>query len=87
MVAEEIVKVGKRGQITIPLPIRNAEQLREGDFLEVSDVGGILALRKVEKKPTVLDLFAEVGAALRKQGVTTKERALELAERIKQGRA
>ncbi len=83
MLTEEVVKIGKRGQITIPDTIRRKEKLREGDFLELSNVGGVLTLRRVEKKPTVVDLFREVGNALRKQGVTTREKALALADAVK----
>lgn len=83
MLIEEVVKIGKRGQITIPDTIRRKEKLREGDFLELSNVGGILTLRRVEKKPTVVDLFQQVGIALRKQGVTTREKALALANAVK----
>lgn len=83
MLAEEVVKVGKRGQITIPETIRKTEKLKEGDFLELSNVGGILTLRRIEKKPTVVDLFKEVGVALRREGITTREKALALADRIK----
>ncbi|MEK6921089.1 MAG: AbrB/MazE/SpoVT family DNA-binding domain-containing protein [Nanoarchaeota archaeon] len=83
MITEEVVKIGKRGQITIPNTIRRKEKLREGDFLELSNIGGIITLRRVEKKPTVVDLFREVGNALRKQGVTTREKALALADVVK----
>lgn len=83
MMTEEIVKIGKRGQITIPDTIRRKEKMRDGDFLELSNIGGVLTLRRVEKKPTVVDLFAEVGAALKKQGITTREKALALADAVK----
>ena len=83
MLTEEVVKVGKRGQITIPETIRKNEKLREGDFLELSNIGGVLTLRRIEKKPTVVDLFKEVGDALRKEGITSRDKALAFAERIK----
>lgn len=83
MFAEEVIKIGKRGQITIPETIRKTEKLREGDFLELSNVGGVLTLRRIEKRPTVVDLFKEVGAALKKQGINTREKALALADEVK----
>lgn len=39
--------------------------------------------RKKKGHITVVDLFQEVGTALRKQGVTTREKALVLAESVK----
>lgn len=83
MITEEVVKIGKRGQITLPTKIREEEHLKEGDFLEIADVGGVLTLRRIEKRPTVVDLFSEVGTALHKEGITTKEKAIELAEQVK----
>lgn len=77
---ETIVKIGKRGQITLPKEIREKEGLDEGSFLEISDIGGVLTLRRVEKKPSALDLFKEVGEALKREGYT-REAALELVER------
>ena len=82
-IKEEIVKLGKRGQITLPNEIRKTEKLKEGDFLEISDVGGILMLRRVEKKPNILDLFKEVGNALKNEGITTREKVLKLVDDIK----
>ena len=85
MIADEIVKIGKRGQITLPTNMRESENLKEGDYLDISDVGGVITLRKVEKKPSVIDLFKEVGEALVKEGITTKEKAQKLADSIKKG--
>ncbi|KXB08262.1 hypothetical protein AKJ58_00505 [candidate division MSBL1 archaeon SCGC-AAA385D11] len=76
---ESIVKIGKRGQITLPKEIREKEGLKEGSFLEISDIGGVLTLRKIEKKPSALDLFKEVGEALKKEGYT-RETILELVK-------
>lgn len=83
MLTEEVVKIGKRGQITIPETMRRSEKLKEGDFLELSNIGGVLTLRRIEKKPTVVDLFKEVGDALRKEGITSREKALAFTDVIK----
>lgn len=82
MKKEEVVKIGKRGQITIPADVRKKENLRKGDFLELSEVGGVLTLRKVEKKPNILNLFKEVGDALDREGYS-QEDSLELADEVK----
>ncbi len=36
-----------------------------------------------KEKSKVMGLFREIGIALRKNGITTRKRALELAEQIK----
>lgn len=77
---ESIVKVGKRGQITIPKEIREKEGINNGSFLELSSIGGVLTLRKIEKKPDALDLFKEVGKALQKEGYS-RGNVEELVER------
>lgn len=79
---KQIVKVGKRGQVTIPAEVRRERGFKEGSYVEISEVGGVLTLRKLETKPGVLDLFKEVGEALRREGIT-KEMALELSDEIK----
>ncbi len=79
---EEVVKIGKRGQITLPSGIRESENLNEGDFVELSDLGGVITMRKIEKKPSVLDLFAEVGKALKKEGYS-KQTSIKLADEVK----
>lgn len=79
---KQILRVGKRGQVTIPAEVRRERGFEEGSYVEISEVGGVLTLRKVETKPDVLDLFKEVGEALKKEGIT-REKALELSDEIK----
>ena len=73
------------------LEARMRKLFREGDKLnqkrkyttkQVIALGHALRGR-VEKRPTVVDLFQEVGIALRKQGVVTKEKALALVNIVK----
>ncbi len=80
---EEIVKIGKRGQITIPTEMRKEWHLENGDFLDLTFVRDVMIVKKLEKKPSALDLFAEVGEALRKEGITTRKKAFEFAEQMK----
>lgn len=79
---KKILRVGKRGQVTIPAEVRKEKGFEEGSYIQISEVGGVLTLRKVETKPDVLDLFKEVGEALQKEGIT-REKALELSDEIK----
>ena len=80
---EEVVKIGKRGQITIPTEMRKKESFEEGDFISVSDIEGILILKKLEKKPNALDIFETVGDALLKKGIATKADVLKFTDEIK----
>lgn len=58
----EIVKVGKKGQITLPKRIREKEGLKEGELLEIKDMGegGIFAV-KVDKKREIETAFRLMG--------------------------
>lgn len=48
------VKLGKKGQITIPKKIRDEDKLQEDDVLRVTHMpGGSIVLEKVIKKPEV----------------------------------
>ncbi len=47
----DVVKVGEKGQITIPKKIREKEGLKKGESLEVKDLGeGTILLTSVNKK-------------------------------------
>jgi len=41
------VKVTRKGQVTIPLPIRKALGIKEGDILTVWEEGGKVILEKI----------------------------------------
>lgn len=58
----EIVKVGKKGQITLPKKIRDKEDLDEGELLEIKDMGeGGIFISKVDKKREVETAFRLLG--------------------------
>ena len=48
--SNKIVKVGERGQIVIPKSIRKMEKIKPKDMLKVSDIGGTITIRKIERK-------------------------------------
>ena len=84
MAVTEIAKIGKRSQITIPAEIKREAHIRNGDILDITVFGDIITLRKMEKKPNVLDLFEEVGAALIKQNIDTDQKIMRLTDEIKE---
>ncbi len=43
----KVVKVTSKGQVTIPVDVRTALGIEEGAYLEVSQVGNEIRLRKV----------------------------------------
>lgn len=58
----EIVKVGKKGQVTLPKEIRDREDLKEGELLEIKDMGeGAIFITKVDKKREVETAFRLLG--------------------------
>jgi AbrB family looped-hinge helix DNA binding protein len=52
-----LVKVTRKGQVTIPQNTRERLGIREGDYLVTTEINGIVVLRKVSL-PTWDELFA-----------------------------
>ncbi|KXB03439.1 hypothetical protein AKJ47_02225 [candidate division MSBL1 archaeon SCGC-AAA261G05] len=70
----EVVKVGKKGQITLPKEIREKEGLKKGQLLEVKEVGGgSIFLTSIDRKK-------EADAALRLLGKNVKMTDKEVVE-------
>jgi len=81
---QDITRIGERGQITIPSEIRKHENLKKGDFLMVTDLGGMITLRKVEAKPNSLDMFRELREELKERGYDTKEKMMKFVDEVKE---
>jgi len=81
---QDITRIGERGQITLPSEIRKHENLKKGDFLMVTDLGGMITLRKVEAKPNSWDMFRELGRALKEKGYDTDEKIVKFVDEIKE---
>ena len=65
---EEIVKVGERGQIVIPVKIRQREKIRPNSYVRVIDVDGRIVIDKVALKPV-----EKVIKSLRSLGLTDRD--------------
>ena len=45
-VIEELVKIGEKGRITLPAKIQESADLKEGDFLVVNEIEGIIMIKE-----------------------------------------
>ena len=57
---EDVVKLGERGQITIPLRIRKKHRLASKSLLRVYDVDDVIIIKKVDEKPFDLNRALEI---------------------------
>jgi len=53
---EEVVKVTRKFQVTIPKSVREKIGIRMGDNLKVVDKGELIVLKKIDKRRNLLDL-------------------------------
>ncbi|MEA1904516.1 MAG: AbrB/MazE/SpoVT family DNA-binding domain-containing protein [Candidatus Hadarchaeota archaeon] len=67
--AVEIVKVTRKGQVTIPQDIREKLEVSEGDYLAVTKSGKHVLMRKAEL-PSWDKIFAEGRKLAREKGIT-----------------
>ena len=81
---EEIVKIGEKGQIILPEKIREKERLKRGDLMIIGYMDGFITLSKVEKMRDVIDVFTELGEALREKGYDSEEKITELIDEVKE---
>lgn len=80
---KEVVKIGEKGQITIPTSIRKQEQLKKGEFLEVIDMDGVMVLSTLEKRGNILLAMKMLGEALESEGYKTNEDIIKLCREVR----
>ena len=83
-VIEEIVKMGEKGQIALSAKIRERVGLKEGDFLVINGINGILMIRRVKPEIDALDFFADFGRRIEEAGYDSKEKRRKLVDEIKE---
>lgn len=77
----DVVKVGEKGQITIPKKIREKEGLKKGESLEVKDLGeGTILLTNVDKKKEAEIAFKLLGKEV---DFSDKEEVTEYCKKIR----
>lgn len=81
---EEIVKIGEKGQISLPVKIRESADLKEGDFLLVNEINGIVMIRRVKPEVDALDFFADFGRRIEEAGYDSREKRRKLVDEIKE---
>ena len=67
-----LVKVTRKGQVTIPREIREKLGIREGDYLVAAGVKDLVILRKVSL-PSWEELFAYGEKLAREKGITRED--------------
>ena len=82
---KEVVKIGEKGQITIPTTIRKQEDLKKGEFLEVVEMDGVIVLSTLEKRGNIFLAMKMLGEALDSKGYRTSEDILKLCKEVRRG--
>ena len=63
------VRLGEKGQITVPADVRQREKLEKGAQIEIIDLGeGSLLINKVDKKKELLIALKILGQRLKEKG-------------------
>ena len=62
----EVRKVGERGQVTIPKDIREREDIRGGDKVEVIEKDGEIIIRKIDKTEELKEAYQKMGEQSKK---------------------
>lgn len=79
-----IVKVGEKGQITIPTHLRDQEQIEKGALLEVVDLGeGNILLTKMNKKQELKLAMRMLGRRLLQKGYASDEKIIAFCRQIR----
>lgn len=66
-----IIRIRKKGELTIPVRLREKYSLNEGDVLQLLDLNGIFVLTKSQSE--LLDLAAKIERERTKAGVSVQE--------------
>ena len=72
------IRVGKRGTVTLPKPLREAYGIREGDDLTLLDLGGVFVLHP--RRSEVDEIADRISAALLERGETLESMLQTLRE-------
>lgn len=64
------VRIGEKGQITVPVEVRQRENLEKGTQVEIIDLGeGSLLINKIDKKRELLIALRILGQRLKEKGL------------------
>jgi len=66
MTEVEVRKVGKRGQVTIPKSIRNKENIKGGDKVEIFEKNGEIIIKTIDKTEELKEAYQEMSKQSKK---------------------
>ena len=66
MTEVEVRKVGKRGQVTIPKSIRNKENIKGGDKVEIFEKNGEIIIKTIDKTEALKEAYQEMSKQSKK---------------------
>lgn len=80
----EIIQIGGKGNITLPVKIQESADLKEGDFLAVNEIDSIVMIRRIKPEVDAFDFFAGFGRRIEEAGYGSKEKRRKLVDEIKE---
>ena len=77
------VRVGEKGQITVPVDVRQREKLEKGTQVEVIDLGdGLIFLNKIDRKKEFLLALRILGKRIKEKDYN-KDRLISFCRQIR----
>ena len=77
------VRIGEKGQITIPVDIRERDKLDKGTQVEVVDLGeGSLFINKIDRKKELLLAFRILGRRIKENGYN-KDKLIDFCRKVR----
>ena len=77
------VRIGEKGQITVPIDVRQREKLEKGTQVEIIDLGeGSLFLNKIDRKRELLLALRILGRRIKEKGYT-KDKLIEFCRQLR----
>lgn len=71
----QVSRVQKKGQVTIPVAMRESLGLKEGDLVAFvqTDDGVLITSEQAQARKRLNEVFDAIGAALKEKGITLEE--------------
>ena len=77
------VRIGEKGQITVPIDVRQREKLEKGTQVEIIDLGeGSLFLNRIDKKKELLLALRLLGKRIKDRGYN-KDKLIEFCRQVR----
>jgi len=77
------VRIGEKGQITVPVDVRQKENLGKGTQIEVIDLGdGSMFLNKIDRKKELLLALRILGRRIKEKGYN-KDKLIEFCKKVR----